>query len=330
MGYFTIKAKTNLEEMKVGERISESDFSILTQDNTFVQMEFHEEDEDNIEKYDVSPGVWTIQKVKGGKLGLEPTSFVKDDILSSFVQTKAVTDKMDCFFNKLDVYRKYGIEVPKRGVLLYGPAGTGKTTILSKVAQQYEQDKKTAIIIWPTDKFDAYDVKDFVKTFRYVNDTEKMILIVEDIGGVEIDQTRMRSDSSLLSLLDNQEKTFKIPILILATTNYPEAFLGNLTNRPQRFDDKIEVGQPSGEQRKELLKFFSKGEELSQDVLELIASKKTEEFTPAHIKESIIRAAIYDKQLKDTILEVCSEIEKYKKAFSKQKSMGMGSGGIYD
>lgn len=322
MGYFTIKAKSNLDQMDIGSKITESDFSILTQNNSFVQMEYHD-DEDEVPCYDVKPGIWTIQKVMG-KLSLVPTTFVKDDILSSFVHTKNITDKIDCFFNKLDIYKKYGIEIPKRGILLYGPAGTGKTTVLNKVAQQYQTDSKTAIIVWTTDKFEAFEVKDFVKSFSYVDGVEKLILIVEDIGGIEIDQTRLRSDSSLLSLLDNQEKTFKIPVLILATTNFPEAFLGNLTNRPQRFDDKIEVGYPDGEQRKELLKFFSKETDPTEDTLSLIGSNKCSEFTPAHIKEAIIRSAIYDKDLKETITEITKEIDKYKKAFSKQKSVGMG------
>jgi len=323
MSHFTIKAKSYLDDLNVGDRIEESDFSILTQKNCFVQMEYHEAEE--VRKYEVSPGLWTIQSV-GNKLELVGTSFVKDDILSSFVHTQNITERIDKFFNKLDVYRKHGIEIPKRGILLYGPAGSGKTTVLTKVGQQYCSDGKTAVIIWTTDKYEAYQVKDFIKRFSYVNGVEKLILIVEDIGGVEMDQVRMKSDSSLLSLLDNQEKTFTLPVLILATTNFPEVFLGNLTNRPQRFDDKIEVGHPSSDQRKELLRFFSKDVELDQEVLDLIGNNKSSEFTPAHIKECVIRSAIYDRTLKETILEIQDEIQKYKKAFSKQKSMGMGDG----
>lgn len=325
MSHFTIKSKINLDELNVGEKIEESDFSILTQNNTFVQMQFHE-DEDEIVSYDVAPGVWTIQK-KVNTLCLNKTVFSKDEILSSFVHTEAITDKIDRFFKKLDVYKKFGIEVPKRGLLLYGPPGSGKTTIINKVSEIYASDNKTAIIVWTTDKYDAYDVKEFIKTFNYIKGVEKIILIVEDIGGVEIDQVKMKSDSSLLSLLDNQEKTFKIPTLILATTNFPEVFLGNLTNRPQRFDDKIEVGYPPAEYRIKLLQFFCKEHmELSEEALKLIAHDKCKEFSPAHIKECIIRSAIYDKKIEETILEIRSEIEHYKKSFTKQKQIGMGIG----
>lgn len=318
MGYFKLLSKKRLQDLSPEEIISESDFATLTPDGTFVQLKYFEEDV-TLTKYQVKPGVWTIQANMEG-MRLEPTSFVQDEILESFVYTKEITDKIDCFFRRLHVYKKYGIDIPKRGMLLYGPPGTGKTVTINKAIKKYSGDGKTAIVVWNTDKFEAYKVKDFIKTFDYIG-VEKLILIAEDIGGIEIDQGRMRSDSSLLSLLDNQEKTFNIPVLILATTNHPEVFLGNLTNRPNRFDDKIQVNFPNSEYRKELLKFFAK-EEASEEALKLIESSKCSDFTPAHIRECVLRADIYEKSLVEVIRDIIKEIEKYKNNFSNQSSMG--------
>jgi len=257
-------------------------------------------------------------------LNLQETSFVNDKILESLVQTQEVTDKVDCFFRNVHVYAEEGIEVAKRGVLLYGQAGGGKTTIINKVANEYVKDGKTAVIVWTTDKFEAYQVKDFIKSFTYQG-VEKLILVVEDIGGTEMNAPgAMRSDASLLSLLDNQEKTFSIPTLILATTNFPANFMGNLTNRPQRFDDKIEVAPPNGEARAALLRFFGKGRETTQSI-DAIKNAKCEGFTPAHIKEAIIRHRIYEKPLHAVIKEMMEEVQKYNKGFEKGRSMGIGS-----
>jgi hypothetical protein len=304
--------------MEIGSEISESDYSTLTPNGTFVQLEYIESDAVRI-PYDVKPGIWSIQKTSKG-LQLLPTSFISDKILESFVSTKNITDKIDCFFNKIPIYAELGFEVAKRAALLYGPAGSGKSTTITVVANKYSADNKTAVIIWHTDKFEAYDVKDFIKSFSYVG-IEKLILIVEDIGGSEISETRFRSDSSLLSLLDNQEKTFVLPTFILATTNYPENFMGNLTNRPNRFDDKIEVGYPSSAQRKALLEFFTKTA-LETNVSDLIVSHKTKEFSPAHIREIVIRHKIYDKSMETVINEMYEEIETYKNAFTKPSKMG--------
>lgn len=323
-GFFKVKSNVNLSDLKVGDRIETSDYAQITPDGKFVQLEYVEEEETTTNFYDVKPGIWTIHKNQIQGMHLIPTTFVKDSILTSLINTKEITDKVDCFFRNIHIYAEYGIEVAKRALLLYGPPGTGKTTAINLIAQDYSKDGKTAVVVWATDKFESFEVKDFIKRFNYVNGVEKIILVVEDIGGIEMDQVRMKSDSSLLSLLDNQEKTFKIPVLILATTNYPEVFQGNLTNRPQRFDDKIKVPLPTGEDRRKLLAFFSK-DKASTEALDLVATKQCDKFSTAHLKEAIIRSSIYEKSLISVLEDIIKEIQTYEKAFDdKTGRMGLG------
>ena len=208
MGFFTVKKVTNLDDVKEGDRIEESDFSTLTDQGKFVQMSYHEED-DVIHGEIAKPGIFSMVKTMAG-LKLDKTEFTKDDVLKDFVSTKEVTDKIDKFFISIPRYALYN-RFPKRGGLLFGPAGTGKTTIIAETCRKYAEDGTTFILLWHTDKIEAGDVKDFIKHLKYEGVT-KMILVVEDIGGVEIDQARIRSESALLSLLDNQESTFKIPV----------------------------------------------------------------------------------------------------------------------
>ena len=93
--------------------------------------------------------------------------------------------------------------------------------------------------------------------------------------------------------------------------------MGNLTNRPNRFDDKIRVGYPKGPARQELLKFYDKEKFLDDAALVLIASKKCDEFSPAHLREVIIRSAIYDMKPSETIRLMIKEIEEFNKAFAE-------------
>ena len=62
MGKFIIKNITDLRNAKLGDEIPESDYSILGFEDKFVQMEYVEESEDKIEKMDVFPGLFTINK----------------------------------------------------------------------------------------------------------------------------------------------------------------------------------------------------------------------------------------------------------------------------
>ena len=326
MGFFTVKKITNLDQVKEGDRIEESDFSTLTDTGNFVQLSYIDED-DVIEGEEAKPGIFSMVKTMAG-IKLERTEFTKDDVLKDFVNTKAVTDKIDKFFTAIPRYEKYGV-FPKRGCLLYGPAGTGKTTMIAETARKYGADSETFILIWHTDKIEAGDVKDFIKHLKYIG-VNKMILIAEDIGGIEIDQARIRSESALLSLLDNQEATFKVPVIILATTNYPENFMGNLTNRPNRFDDKIRVGYPKGEHRSLLLKFYDKENLCTEETFSLIASKKCDEFSPAHLREVIIRSAIYDMQPTDVINDMIKEVAEFNRNFEEKAKRGMGFGNYDD
>lgn len=320
MGYFKVTSKVKLDDLNIGDTLKESDFSSLTPDGNFIQMEFVPE-ESKAPVYKVNPGVYSIASMSTG-LQLVKTQFTKDKILNDFIYTKNVIQTIDKFFEKLHVYYEEGIEVPKRAALLYGPPGTGKTTVIASIVEKYSELKDAVIVVWRTDTIESCDVKDFIKSFQYTN-VNKMILIAEDIGGIENDEARVRSDSSLLALLDNKEKTFSIPVYILATTNFPENLMGNLTNRPDRFDDKIKVDFPSAEARASLLKFYLK-DSLTPEALNLISSKKCDEFTPAHIREIRLRSRIHDKTPETVILEIQKEIELYKKAFTKQTTTGFG------
>lgn len=321
MSHFVVKSKKHLDTLNEGDRIEESDFATLTPTGYFVQLEYKEDREDR--KTKVEPGLWKIGKVSGN-LKLIKTEFIKETVLDQFVNTQEIEHSAEAFFSNLQTYRDYGIEVPKHSILIFGPPGGGKTTTISKVCNRYLQDKETAVVVWNTDKFESWQVKDFISTFSYETGTKKLILIAEDLGGIEMQGRDIPSDSSLLSLLDNKSKTFSIPTLIISTTNHPENFLSNLTNRPERFDDKIKVNYPNADARLELLQFFLKNKETpSEESVAFIKSNKCKEFTPAHIKQAVIRSATRKKSLLDALQSVANDIETYKKAFNDRQG-GIG------
>lgn len=322
-GKFKVKSITDVNEFKLGDSITESDYCLLSPEGNFIQFEY-ESVYGASEKYEVNSGIYTIVS-KNMRLALEPTKFTPQPILQEYLVTKDISDKINQFFNKIDVYVKYGLD-PKRAMLLYGKPGAGKSQTIASICKDYTKDTGTIAILWPSDKFEARDVKNFFKSFDYNKNTiTKMILVIEDLGGVEnADGGRRYSESSLLSLLDNVEQTFKIPTMILATTNYPEKFLENLTDRPQRFDDVMEIKTPSGEFRAKFLEFFSQGA-ASDTSKSMIKDRKYDGFSVAHVKEVVIRSALYDISLEESIESLHKQSSRVKKGFTNAKS-GMGIG----
>lgn len=315
MGIFKVTKVTNLSDVQIGEEFPESDFSTVTPDNKFVQMEYIRGSKAK-EKVKIEPGIWKIDHSQQKGYFFSPTSFAVDRILDKYVKTKEIEDCVDTFFNNIHLYAEFGIEVPKRNIMIFGPPGTGKTTSLTKICNKYvKEDDKMAVVVWHTSTFQPQEIKPFFSNIDY-SEIERMILIVEDLGGVEAKESRMNSDSALLALLDNSEKSFEKPICIAATTNFPEMFLGNILDRPGRFDDKIKVGYPSPEAKADLLEFFSKGTATEKE-LEMVKTKPFENFSPAHLRECYVRARLKNKTLTETMEEIKKEQQIFNKAFNE-------------
>jgi SpoVK/Ycf46/Vps4 family AAA+-type ATPase len=320
MGHFKLDKKFNFNDLNIGDRIEEGDFITHDAVGNTIQLKYFPDEDKVLEKYIVKPGVFKILKSMSG-LFLEPTSFTKDNILESLISTKHIEDIIDCFFENIPLYKEFGIEIAKRNILVYGAPGLGKSVALSKAANKYVQDGRTIVVVWNTSDFEASTVKQFISSFDY-HGVEKIILIAEDIGGSENQESRVRSDSGLLSLLDNNEKTFTIPVMVIGTTNYPQNLEGNLVNRSGRFDDKIEVEYPNAEGRLALLNFFAK-EYVTPKSIELMSSTKCKEFSPASIREAYIRSRLRKRPLESTIEEMIEEMKRFNKGFSKSGNMGL-------
>ena len=320
--YFELINVTDLDSLATkGGAIPESDYSLLTKDNQFLQFKY-------VEKEAVSaiaePGLFEAVKIPGQGIGLEKVQFLQDKVLPEYTSTANISNRIDQFFKNIDKYKQHDI-FPKRAMLFYGPPGTGKTQSINIVSKKYLATNDTLVLVWRTDRCDADDMSSFLKRLKYEDSIKRMILIAEDIGGGEIDVQHQRAvDSSLLAMLDNSEQVYKVPTMILATTNFPQNLLSNLTDRPQRFDDLIEVGFPGGQERVKLLEFFAGS--LTEEEKEEIAKADYDSMSVAHLKEIIIRSDIYDISKIAAMRQLKEQSDKVKRDFSKKKSMGIGFG----
>jgi len=170
----------------------------------------------------------------------------------------------------------------KRGILLEGFPGTGKT-LLGKILCNELKDI-TFILVSSKSIGNKSHISLLFKAARILAPT---LLFFEDIDLFGRD--RERGDTLFLGELLNQLDGIRDNegVFVVATTNRPSLLDKALLHRPSRFDVKIRFELPSSSERLSLVNLYSKGVKMSKEIRSLIASR-TEGFTPAMIKEVIV------------------------------------------
>lgn len=198
------------------------------------------------------------------------------------------------FWSKEEKFNKYNF-VYKRGILLYGPPGCGKSGVIQRL-MSHLINEKNGIILSIGDYSDLERYMAFVPNIlRKIEPDRPIITIIEDVDGL-ID--RSSAESLLLNVLDGMKQTNKI--VYIATTNYPEKLKERLLNRPSRFDKRYKISAPNAKVRKY---FFEN--KLNKDDLEKIDIKKwveaSEGFTLAHLREMIVSIIVMGNNFKVTV-----------------------------
>jgi AAA+ superfamily predicted ATPase len=316
--HFKFKSKTRFCDIKKGTTIPESD--LCFQDDTYVyQFEYVDENKDK-EKIIIEPGVFSMTAKSTGAVPKE-IEIREQNILTSIVNTQSITTEANAFFGNLDIYEELG-EEKARKLLIYSDPGMGKTSSITDYCNQsIQSDKGTVILIWPTSSVDSDDMLDFLtKKSKYDDKCSRMILVMEDIGGGEREGSSgaRAVDSAMLDILDGIGVSFKVPTLIIATTNYPQNLLSALADRPGRFDKMIKLEPPTKEERVAIVEFISK-RRLDKDEYDAVVSNDARDFSIAHWKEVVIRSLLHRKSLKESIKELIEHKKKFNQAFDDNK-----------
>jgi len=192
------------------------------------------------------------------------------------------------FLRRKDEWARFGIPL-KRGILLAGEPGTGKTIICK--ALMGEADGITCI----TTNGYTLDSDDYItELYKLAQDLSPSIVFIEDIDLIgqnraEFGYHRGPSLLSLLSIMDGVEEQEKI--VTVATTNCLETLDEALSQRPSRFDRVIKLTCPSVEQRRELVSRLCQKIPIAEDVQEYIA-QRAENCTPAQLQEIVYSLVI--------------------------------------
>ncbi len=178
--------------------------------------------------------------------------------------------------------------VHKRGYLLHGPPGSGKTSTVQQMAKRLI-DGGDIVLNADTP---PYVLGGCLQLLRKIEPVRPVVVVLEDF------EARVQRDGSSewLSLLDGEGSIDKV--CYVATTNYPELLDRRFVDRPSRFDTIRFVGMPSAAARK----VYLRAKEPSLTDIELIRwVGATDGYSLSHLKEVIIAVKCFGQKFEAVI-----------------------------
>lgn len=206
------------------------------------------------------------------------------------------------FFVSREVYEKYGIPW-KRGVLLIGPPGNGKTHTVKALINQLRQP---CLYVKSFKQQYGTEQEAMRRVFQRARQTTPCLVVLEDIDSLIDGKNR----SFFLNELDGF--AVNTGVVVLATTNHPERLDPAILDRPSRFDRKYYFELPAPEERLAYASAWNGNLQQEMQVANGVMAEvvaQTEGFSFAYMKELFLSsmmqwmAAPEPKNMEATIIE---------------------------
>lgn len=234
------------------------------------------------------PGYDTRQGTFLKRMKLSEQNIIR---LSNSIYEMVVQDIRN-FWAREEHFRRYRFPY-KRGILLFGKPGGGKSSTINLVCQEVIAAGGYVL------KFEDYNTfLPALKLLKRLHPNCRVVALMEDLDQIIYNG----SVSLILNLLDGVEQSVD-NVVWLATTNRPERLDQNIKNRPSRFDRRFEFKDPDIAARKAYISSLIKGKDLAKYDTDLWA-KDSEGFSFAHIKELLISVVIFGNPYEDVIAEL--------------------------
>jgi len=220
----------------------------------------------------------------------------KDERLCEFRNGPAheIVEEIRRFWSTGEHYKNLGV-THKRGVLLHGPPGCGKTGIVQLVIRDTIERKGVVTFISGVDHF-----RSCMPLLRQIEPGRPVLGVIEDIERI----CEYGEEEELLELMDGST-SMGHGILFLATTNNLDEVPKRIRCRPSRIDTLLEIGQPGKPQRQEYLEFVA-GQSSFDVPAETLATwaSQTEGFSLAALKELLISVVVFQKTSDEAIARI--------------------------
>merc|ERR1711953_1610002 len=174
------------------------------------------------------------------------------------------------------LFKTLGVK-PPRGVLLYGPPGSGKTLIARAVAN--ETGAFFFLINGPEimSKMAGEAESNLRKSFEEAEKNAPAIIFIDEIDSIAPKREKTNGEvekrivSQLLTLMDGMKQ--RAHVVVMGATNRPNS-IDPALRRFGRFDREVDIGIPDTTGRLEILRIHTKNMKLADDVdLEQVANE---------------------------------------------------------
>ncbi|KDQ64302.1 hypothetical protein JAAARDRAFT_683411 [Jaapia argillacea MUCL 33604] len=212
----------------------------------------------------------------------------KDVILDENFKVSLRKD-VEGFFKSETVYKRLAIPW-KRGMIMHGPPGNGKTISIKAIMKWGSENGYLPLYV---KSFQSYKGEEgaMADVFDKARQLSPCVVILEDLDSLINDRNR----SFFLNQLDGLEGNDGL--LVIGTTNHFERLDPGLSTRPSRFDRKYLFDDPNREERTLYCKYWQKKLETNPDIdfpdsLVDEAVETTEDFSFAYLKEAFVSTLV--------------------------------------
>ncbi|TXG50232.1 hypothetical protein EZV62_022756 [Acer yangbiense] len=217
-----------------------------------------------------------------------------DDVGGVRKQMAQIRELVELPLRHPQLFKSIGVKPPK-GILLYGPPGSGKTLIARAVAN--ETGAFFFLINGPEimSKLAGESESNLRKAFEEAEKNAPAIIFIDELDSIAPKREKTHGEverrivSQLLTLMDGLKS--RAHVIVIGATNRPNS-IDPALRRFGRFDREIDIGVPDEIGRLEVLRIHTKNMKLAEDVDLERAARDTHGYVGADLAALCTEAAL--------------------------------------